>query len=127
MTLQQAKSLVTEKDYVIHLNDICLFLGCETNDSGRIRIQPLRAKGYRIPLASACQTMSDYRGCFDSSVLPPISKEDKLYSIDVFTFDGDLYNVGFYSYEERKWCWHTDTLVEQKDFVWCFPPDYLKR
>ena len=59
----------------------------------------------------------------------PAQVKDESHSVDVFACDGDgLLNLGFYDYENKKWCFHTDTLhdYEDVDFVWMYPPKGLE-
>lgn len=54
---------------------------------------------------------------------------NEAFSVDVITYDEEgMMNIGFYSYDLRKWSFHTDTLVDYSDmdFVWMYKPDFLK-
>ena len=65
--------------------------------------------------------------------IPQQSKDDPDFSEDVITCDeGGLLNIGFYSYKENKWSFHTDTLVDycekghEMEFVWMYRPTELQ-
>lgn len=60
---------------------------------------------------------------------PRLSSEDPRFSEDVYILDEDnLIGSGCYNFEEEKWYFHTDTLVdyfEEGDttkFWWFYPP-----
>lgn len=54
---------------------------------------------------------------------------NEAFSVDVITCDEEgMMNIGFYSYDQQKWSFHTDTLVDYSDmnFVWMYKPEFLK-
>lgn len=50
---------------------------------------------------------------FDPNSKPIESEDDKMLSVDVCCIDEEgLHNLGYYNFEENKWKFHTDTLVD---------------
>lgn len=63
------------------------------------------------------------------SVKPIPAPDDPLNSVDVFIMDEDgMHGLAYYSFEDKKWCFHTDTLVDYNEpgsetkWVWYYPP-----
>lgn len=66
---------------------------------------------------------------------PEMSSDDPTISVDVIacTEDG-LLNIGYFNFQDDKWYWHTDTLVDVEElnedgepvqFNWIYPPKEL--
>lgn len=133
MTLEQAKALVPDKDYVIYEN---IIYGYWRWNQHRTCLEIVSQDSSRQIILAApheCQTLGEYRGCFHSSVLPP-KISDKDYSVDVFILVKNSLYGGCYSYATNSWCCNfrddESELVFEGDisssFKWCFRPDYLK-
>ena len=66
---------------------------------------------------------------FDKTQLPRVSVDDTLYSEDVFIIDENgLNGLAYYCFEDNKWYFHTDTLVDydeenhETEWKWYYPP-----
>lgn len=64
-----------------------------------------------------------------NKVQPQKSKDDDRFSLDVFIIDETgLNGLAYYSFEENKWEFHTDTLVyyfeedDPTEWYWYYPP-----
>lgn len=71
---------------------------------------------------------------FNNSVLPKHADdiENEGESVDVIINLQGMLNIGFYSYVNKKWYFHTDTFVEPytekgelTDFHWCYVPEEI--
>lgn len=69
---------------------------------------------------------------FDPSVIPNVA-EIPAHSVDVITLDEEgMYGLAFYSFEEKIWVFHTDTLVDynepghEMEWKWFYPQFGLK-
>ena len=65
--------------------------------------------------------------------IPKLSKDNAQFSVDVITCDeDDMLNIGYYSFEDNKWHFHTETLVDyyekgkEMNFVWMYKPNELR-
>jgi hypothetical protein len=62
--------------------------------------------------------------------LPKPSVDAPEFSDDVFIVDEDgLHGIAYYSFEDKRWCFHTDTLCDYSKgdikWRWYYPPfDY---
>lgn len=125
MTLEQAKALVPDKDYVIYEN---IIYGYWRWNQHRTCLEIVSQDSSRQIILAApheCKTLGEYRGCFDSTVLPP--KYFEQYSVDVIILNTDnTMCIGFYNYEDKEWHTHSLVLTELNQFCWVFKPDYLK-
>lgn len=133
MTLEQAKALVPEKDYVIYENKIyqvwrwnnqktCLEI--KSKDSTR-----------RIILAGpqGCQTLEEYKGGFGLETIPPPKNE--LVSIDVIgvlkvrdqLLEEEIVSteVIHYNFIHGEWIFN-DYTVFLLDAKWFFIPEHIK-
>lgn len=124
MTIEQAKALIPNKDYVVFNQNIYKFLFLEEKNFGSLSIEfiylEINNEPVKVP-PLLCITLGEYRGSFNSSVLPP-KVEGENYSVEVFVLTeyGSL-DVAFYDYIKNDWAISPiDTA-----FNWCFKPDYL--
>lgn len=60
---------------------------------------------------------------------PKPSKDDITFSEDVYIIDEDgMHGLAYYSFEDEKWRFHTDTLVDYDEpgnetkWLWYYPP-----
>ena len=60
---------------------------------------------------------------YNQNDLPHPSKDDFRYSVDVFIRLDEMFNVGFFDFEDKVWSFHTDTLInpDGKNFIWMYP------
>lgn len=70
---------------------------------------------------------------YNKEIEPRPSETDKNVSEDVITIDEcNMLNIGFYHYLDKKWYFHTNTLVDyyekdnEMDFKWMYKPSELK-
>lgn len=138
MTLEQAKALVPDKDYVIYdfpnQIEILKFKELDLSDDKPLLILEREDRSiYCIP--EFCHLLGEYRGCFDSTVLPPRVAEQSSISIPVFVCFNDSFflsykqhnhiSIGWYNFVRNKW----ETISRDYNAInikWCFKPDYLK-
>lgn len=66
---------------------------------------------------------------YDPSAIPAVSEEDCSHSVDVFILDEEgMHGLAFYSFEDKRWIFHTDTLVDYNEpgnemkWKWYYPP-----
>lgn len=68
---------------------------------------------------------------YQNNEFPKVSDEDTSHSVDVITRnENGLLNIGYYHFKDKKWYWHTDTLVDPYEdglegFVWMYAPKQL--
>ena len=69
---------------------------------------------------------------FDPSVIPAVAEIPE-HSVDVITIDEEgMYNLAFYSFGDKRWIFHTDTLVDYNEpghemkWKWFYPQFGLK-
>ena len=69
---------------------------------------------------------------YSNKEFPKKSPDEENHSVDVITRDKDnMLNIGYYSFDEEEWNFHTNTLVDYypngklRDFVWMYAPKKL--
>jgi hypothetical protein len=48
------------------------------------------------------------------------------FSVDVIILTkSKMLNIGYYNFDTKDWAFHTDTMEDVKEFIWCYPPKKL--